>query len=289
MRTVTDNLREMSDEIQHMLENLLLNHSSIYMWNEGGSSFISTSGNYAYKELKEEGRQIQAQLLEEYRRFYALIAVLVKNQPKDTLKELSDANRVMMRTIEQDHTWCKNTQEAIDQVIQALQAELNLLNRLYDSSDGESTFVPDTNALLYNPDIETWIFTGVPKFTIVLLPTVLSELDILKINHRNEDVRKKAEKLIRKVKEYRRRGRLTSGVTLVRDKSNIQAIAVEPDMENSLPWLEQDNNDDRILAGVIEVMRARPRSPVLAISRDINFQNKAEFANIPFEEPPEPS
>jgi len=69
-------------------------------------------------------------------------------------------------------------------------------------------------------------------------------------------------------------------------KIKIQSMATEPDMNTSLPWLDPDNKDDRILAGVIEVMRTRPRSIVKAVSRDINFQNKAEFANIPFEEPP---
>ena len=162
------------------------------------------------------------------------------------------------------------------------------MNRLYDSTNGETKYVPDTNALIYNPDLESWAFSETPKFTIVLLPTVLSELDKLKMNHRNEEVRKKVEKLIRKIKEYRRRGSLISGVTLVKDKIKIQAIAVEPDIESSLPWLDSDNNDDRLLAGVIEVLRARPHSPVLIVSRDINFQNKAEFANIPFLEPPEP-
>jgi len=75
--------------------------------------------------------------------------------------------------------------------------------------------------------------------------------------------------------------------TLLRNKSKIQAIALEPDMDSSLPWLDSNNNDDRLLAGVIEVIRSRPRSPVLAVSRDTNFQNKAEFSNIPFIEPPE--
>ncbi len=290
MRTVTDNLKEMADEIQNLLEDLLQNHSSIYMWNMPGGSLavFSVDGNYAYNELQEEGRQIQAQLLKEYRRFYALLTVLLKDQPEDTLKELSQADTIMTYTIEQNKTWCKNTQEATLKAVKSLDAEFKLLSRLYDSSDGEATYVPDTNVLLYNPDLESWVFSETPKFTIVLLPTVLSELDQLKMSQRNEEVRKKVEKLIRKIKEYKRRGRLIDGVTLVRDKIKIQAIAIEPDMEVSLPWLDPDNNDDRILAGVVEVMRTRPRSPVLAVSRDINFQNKAEFANIPCEEPPEP-
>jgi len=291
MRTMTDNLGEMAGEIQNLLQNLLLNHSSVYMWNTPDSSVkvLSLVGDYAYKQLEEEGRQIQAHVLEQYRRFYALLTVLLKDQPKDTLKELSEENTVMMCTIEQNHTWCKNTQEVFHEAVQALQRELKLLNRLYDSSDGEAIYVPDTNALLYNPDLESWMFPETPRFAIVLLPTVLSELDLLKVNHRNEEVRKKAEKLTRKVKEYRRRGSLISGVTLVKGRSTIQAIAIEPNVKSSLPWLDSDNDDDRILAGVIEVMRARPRSPVLTVSRDINFQNKTEFANIPFIEPPEPA
>ena len=117
---------------------------------------------------------------------------------------------------------------------------------------------------------------------------MLSELDLLKINHRNENVRKKAETIIRKIKEFRRRGKLTEIVTVVKNKIMIQAMAIEPDMKTTLQWLDPDNNDDRILAGVIEIMRVRPRSLVTAVSRDINFQNKAEFAAVPYEEPPEP-
>jgi predicted ribonuclease YlaK len=153
--------------------------------------------------------------------------------------------------------------------------------------------VPDTNALIFNPDLEKWKFDGTPQFTMVLIPAVLSELDSLKVNHRVETVREKAEKIISRIKEYRRRaaaavGRLTDGVVVVTGVSNIIAIAVEPKMEASLPWLDPASKDDQILASVIEVMRMRPRSPVLLVTRDINLQNKAEFANIPFVEPPDP-
>jgi predicted ribonuclease YlaK len=103
-----------------------------------------------------------------------------------------------------------------------------------------------------------------------------------------DSVRDKSEKVIRLVKECRRRGRLTEGVPLVTGVSEIIAIAIEPDMNKSLPWLDPQNNDDRLLAVVIEVMRMRPGSPVVLVSRDINLQNKAEFARVPFLEPPEP-
>jgi len=291
MRTVTDNLQEMAEGIQKLLEDLLLNHSSICMWNRPGGSVavISAHGDYAYRELDEAGRQIQSKALEEYRRFYALVNVLLKGQPKDSLKLLSDSDMVLTQTIEQQHTWCKNTREAFERAVESLQAQLNLLKHLYDSSDGEAAYVPDTNALLYNSALEAWTFEETPRFTLVLVPAVLSELDALKINHRNETVRRKAETLIRQIKEYRRRGKLTEGVPVVKDKIDIVGIATEPSVETTLPWLDLENNDDRFLAAVIEVMRNRPRSPVIIISRDINLQNKAEFARVPFVEPPEPA
>jgi predicted ribonuclease YlaK len=92
--------------------------------------------------------------------------------------------------------------------------------------------------------------------------------------------------VIRQIKEYRRRAansgkKLSEGVVLVGGVSTILAIAAEPDMGKSLPWLQAENNDDRLLAGAIEVMRLPPRSPVVLVTRDINLQNKAEFANVP--------
>jgi len=291
MRTITDNLIEMSEDIQNLLNDLLMNYSSIYNINKSGDSIviISPSGDYAYEELTEQGRQVQAELLEKYRRFHEVINVLLSNQPKDTLAELSKVNKILLNTIEQNnYTWCKKTTEELDKAVQALKMQCKLLNRLYDPFEGEVIFVPDTKALIYNPNLESWTFLECPQFSLFLLPTVLSELDLLKINHRNVEVRNKSESLIRRIKEYRRRGKLTTGVTVVKDRIKIQSIAIEPDMNASLPWLDPDNKDDRILAGVIEVMRARPRSIVKAVSRDINFQNKAEFANIPFEEPPAP-
>jgi hypothetical protein len=63
----------------------------------------------------------------------------------------------------------------------------------------------------------------------------------------------KAERLARQISEYRRRGRLIDGDTLVRDVSTISAVAVEPRMGVSLPWLDPTNADDRFLASALEI------------------------------------
>jgi len=174
----------------------------------------------------------------------------------------------------------------------AVKSAIALADRLFAPSD-RPLVVPDTNALLFNPDLEKWRFSWAAEFVIALVPSVLSELDSHKINHRVDAVRGKSEKLIRQIKEYRRRAahvnsKLTAGVPLVTGVSEILAIAIEPKMELSLPWLDVTSKDDRLLASVIEVMRIHPRSPVLLVTRDINLQNKAEFANVAFIEPPDP-
>jgi predicted ribonuclease YlaK len=142
--------------------------------------------------------------------------------------------------------------------------------------------------LIHNPDLTSWRFPNVPQFTLVLTPTVLGELDQLKITHRVESVRDKAEKVIKQVQELRRRGRLVDGVPIVKGSSTVKAVAVEPDMSTSLPWLDASNNDDRLIASTLEVMRRYTRSTVILVTKDVNLQNKADFANIPSVLPPDP-
>ena len=122
---------------------------------------------------------------------------------------------------------------------------------------------------------------------MILLPTVLRELDQLKVTHRNEDVPKKAEGLITRIKGYRARGSLTEGVPLRKGASTLRGVATEPDMAASLSWLDAGNDDDRLLASFLEVMRQYPHSAVILVTRDINLQNKAELARVCFAEPPD--
>lgn len=290
MKTVTDELAEMADQIAGMLKTLLLEFSSLYQSQSdiGGVVFINGHGDRYYRKLSDAGRQVQSKLLEEYRRFSTLLKVLLREQPHDALRTLSEADRVVLDAIEQHSTWCHTTQEVLSKAVEALQEELALVKHLYDSSSGDVLLVPDTNALLYAHRIADWLFDEIPLFTIVLTPAVLGELDSLKVLYRNEGVRTKAESVISQIKELRRRGRLTEGVTLVSGKSAVLSVATEPRLDESMPWLDAANADDRFLASVVEVMRLHPRCAVLVVTRDVNLQNKLEFARMPFMEPPEP-
>jgi hypothetical protein len=104
----------MVNSINLLIRDLLLNHSSIYYWNtpSRGLSVVSVGGDYGYKELSEEGRRIQARVLEEYRKYYFILSCLLKKQPTDTIRTLERTDKVIVGIIEQHVTWYKNTQEA---------------------------------------------------------------------------------------------------------------------------------------------------------------------------------
>jgi hypothetical protein len=289
LKTVTENLRDAAAEVRNLAEELVTEYSTIYRWNLPDSILLDMSGDYGWRELSPDGKRLQSRLLRCYRHFYALTAALLRDQPEDDLKNLERLNETVLRIIEQNQsTWKENKEEELEESLIALEGLTSLLDHLYDPLSSTLVAVPDTNALLFNPRLENWEFDEPGVITLVLCPAVLEELDSLKINHKNESVREKSEHLIRQLKEYRRRGPLLDGVTLKNGSVFIRSFAREPDVSNALPWLDSSNHDDRLLASLIEVMRAHPRSRVVLVTRDINLQNKADFARVPFLEPPPP-
>lgn len=282
MQRFSDNLGSWAEDISELLSQLLR------------ASSIRPSdwmGEDVWGELDDPTHQIQSQALEEYRKLSSILEILFKEQPENTINIFQEKREVVLKVIQQQwgqSTYFRNCHQALREAKEALNTQISLLNRLHTTSQDGFLMIADTNALLFNTNLDKWNFASVKQFTIVLMPTVLDELDKLKADSRSESVRQKSEKLIRQIKEYRSRGRLTEGVTLVRGKSQIVAIAVEPTFSESLPWLDENNNDDRLLASYLEIVRQRPHDRVVLLTRDINLQNKAEFAHIPFMEPPEP-
>jgi hypothetical protein len=165
--SVVENLEKMKTELQQLLEELVVNHSSIYRWNNPSSGFLNVSGDSKWKELEPTGRQIQSKLLEQYRRFNSILRALFREQPENTLKTFAETERTILATIEQNkYTWATTTEKPLREAKEALAIQYELVSRLYDSSTGQTCYVPDTNALLYNPNLETWRFKDILSFSI---------------------------------------------------------------------------------------------------------------------------
>jgi len=289
MRTITERASDAAEVVKADLTSFIHDFGALhYSDPDLGTLYVVRGGDFFWDELPEAGRRLQAKLLEAYGHFTQLLETLLVGQAADTLRETRRAHDVVERLITLHGPEVSTDRERpLAAALAAIDAQVALLGRLYAATE-DPIVVPDTNALLYNPDLDAWEFDGLSKFTIVLTPPVLTELDRHKVNHRVAGVRQRAGKLVNQVKEYRRRGRLVDGVTIRADRSTLRTVATEPRMDESLPWLDPENADDRLLASFIEVMRAHPRSVALLITRDVNLQNKLEFAGLPFAEPPEP-
>lgn len=146
--------------------------------------------------------------------------------------------------------------------------------------------VPDTNALIMCPDVSHFAESvEQSNYTVILISTVLKELDKLKRDHRDMDFRKKVDAVIRRIKGFRQQGNLREGIT-VNKTVTVKMQAEEPNFDETLSWLDKENDDDRIIANILEIQRKEPSSMVILVTADINHQNKAEAANLPFVEPP---
>lgn len=143
---------------------------------------------------------------------------------------------------------------------------------------GGRLFVPDTNAVIWQPDLTKW---DLGAGTLVMLPTVVSELDHLKT--RTGDVSQKAEKAIRVLNEMERRGDTFAGVKLS-GRGMLRELAIDPQLPSPPSWMDAAQADDRILAGALRLALEDLDVEVTLVTRDRNMRNKARLAGLAVED-----
>ena len=212
-----------------------------------------------------------------------LAAQAVRRSAPERIAPLDDADELLRRIFEQDDGWYGAPGKTVDEirarVDRCLQEVVELLEGLPAAhGEGGQLLVPDTNALVFKPDLESW---RPPEgaWTVVLVRQVLRELDALKM--RRGEVGEKAASVIRRVKEYARRGDTFKGVPVAGSLS-LREIAIDADMTDTLPWLRVGHGDDELLASVLE-LRCQDLNAVVALAtRDRNLQNKARLARCAY-------
>ena len=257
-------------------------------FNQPGDPIVVVGAQYDWVDLGGEALILQRDMLKEWGTLREIVSFYAKDMPNSISWDIEEACKTIDYLIRQeDLVWSGNKQDLVDDGTKAVNDIVSGFKKFSDDRVGSVMLVPDTNALLWQPDFTDYNLHE-RKVELILIPAVLSELDQAKI-HKNESVRKKTEKIIRQVKEFRRRGNLNNGVTVVKDKISIRSVAIEPNMQECLGWFDPDNKDDRILASTLEIIRNNLGTPVAIITRDMNLENKAELARVPYIEPPSPS
>lgn len=249
---------------------------------DAGMFVIVGMPEFRWGELSAEQKHEQMRLLRRYSPASEVLSVWLQGAPKNLVAQFQTAHKCMLMWLELSSNFSisLNRESNRLRLIEAASEFHKILEVLAHGGRDQTLLIPDTNALLGHPDPTAYRkLTTAQEFEFLLLPTVLAELDELKILHRNPDVREKAEKLITRIKGWRKQGPLLDGITV--DKTiRVRAAHQEPSVSKSLSWLDAENKDDRIIASSLEVQSRQPSTRLIVVTGDINLQNKCDAAFI---------
>jgi hypothetical protein len=264
--------------LDQLLEHLQIQYHDI---NAGGGVLFLGWNPDRWAEPKDGAQRYVGKARRAWETLRELSAQAVRTSAPERAQALEEADELLRRIIEQDDRYGapgSTIEEVRTRVESSLHELFELLKGLPSAhEDGGKLLVPDTNALLFKPDLTRWQPPG-RDWTIVLVPQVLRELDSLKLR---KDVGDKAASIIRRVKDLGRRGDTFDGVPIV-GSLRLREVAIDADMTDTLPWLRAGHGDDELLASVLE-LRCRDLNAVVALAtRDRNLQNKARLARCPY-------
>ena len=243
---------------------------------------VIVAPEYYWDDLSYEQSNRQLAIKRDYEEWFSILRTICGNATDDLDATLKQADDLMRTWIELHDNWSLAPDPIANQELlrKDVQHFLKVLSIINASGPGTLILVPDTNAIIANTEPAQYrTIVGGERFVFLLLPTVLGELDELKNLHRNPEFRSKVAKSITRIKGWRNQGSLRDGITVDHDIT-VMAVATEPDMQKTLPWLDKDNKDDRVIASVLEVQRSYPTSRLILITGDINLSNKADLSRI---------
>jgi hypothetical protein len=287
MRTYAEDLILKLQDISSLVHELLDNSSIRHFRNDPNSELYFFAPSYYWGEPSHKEQQIQFKIRPCYNRWIESFKLITENLSEPQKQKLKETDIFINNWINKTgEDWgvpatVVEAKEKFDETIHAYYDTLEMLN---SAGHRETLIIPDTNSIVSFPDPTAYRqVTETDTFTVVLVPTVLSELDELKIKANNPEFRNKIRSSIARIKGYRNQGSLLDGIKL-HGTITLKMIATEPDLSRSLSWLMDNNNDDKIIASSLEVLRESPSSQLIIVTSDINLQNKCEMANIPYGE-----
>lgn len=246
-----------------------------------GSGVISAHP-WKWRALDPKDRRFQGAAREAVERWLEATRITLDAAGPEHRKEFdrlsSTLRRIYVRSADEDGPVSRTSAGNLESAEEAIENQFALIQELPGTHEpGRLILVPDTNALLQDPEIEEWE-VGEDNCEFVIVSQVQAELDA----HKNSDRKTagRAAKLIRKFKEYSRRGDTLTGVALA-GKKRFREVPIKPDMTIAPNWLDGGEPDDRILAAALEIASKSPSSTVVLVTRDRGLQNKSRSAGLP--------
>ena len=258
-----------------------------------GEDFVVIAPDWAWGEPTDELRRLQMTLVPQFEAWWERFYLLLRDAPQELKQKVVENQVAIHEWLARDGTsWSGwDVPTTVAEAKSMLGERFERLGQFLElvapaAAEGGVLAIPDTSALIDAPDLAVYPEAlGVADADLYLVPGVLSELDALKDQGRNQDVRDKARAAGRAIRDLRQGGSLLDGVEIaagVRVFSRPQ----EPQFEGLPGRLDRSVPDDRILAAAFELQREHPTAAVVLVTGDMNLQTKAELARLPFAEPP---
>ncbi len=284
MTSVTVRLQSDLEDLTERIANLI-RELPIDRRNRNGRVIVVGAPDYNWRGATSEQMNAQLAIKRDYVEWFGIFNSVFANATDHLSRRIDKADKRFRMWIELKRNWSISYDRGANE--EKLRADAKLFDEILAildaSGPAEIILIPDTNAIIGEPGpIHYKSIVSDNTFVFLLLPTVLAELDALKMNHRNPDFRKKVNKVITRIKGWRKQGGqggLLKGVTVDRTVT-VRTVASGPDMEHTLSWLDKDSSDDRIIASVLEVQADQPNARVVLVTGDINLLNKADAARI---------
>lgn len=270
------NIKEKKDEF---LDTCNISYVDLDSRGKDWIAFLGILKNWGDSSEKQLG--IQIQLIEYSKMLNVQLKQIEYKMPIEKFKEINVAkNRI--------HNWINKKGDPPGLSVGTSKSIFNEeLKKIEDflkqlrSESHDIVIIPDTNAIIRYPDPKDYFkVSDNEKFTFLILPTVLSELDNHKNFHKNPDFQKKVTSVIRRLKGYLKQGDVKTGVTIEKERITIRMVETEPKFENLPDWLDNENKDDRIIASVLTYQINNLNSIIYLVTGDINMINKASLAGI---------
>lgn len=229
-------------------------------------------------------------LLDVYRAWHERFMLVFRSATPELRMKITEAHEILEPWIQGTggHTVPASIEEARTEARAHFDAFAEALQVADCLGEAGVVLIPDSNALIRNPDLGSYAAaTDGLSSTLLLVPTVVGEIDRHK-THGRPELREAAQAVVRRLKGLRDKGSLADGVRVTR-LVDVRALAREPDAKSIVSWLDPNVADDRILASALELQCANPRSSVILVTGDLNLQNKADAVGLPYREiPPRP-
>jgi hypothetical protein len=210
-------LRRELESIETSLMELLDASTITRVHHPDGGGFVFIAPPHVWGPMEDADRRLQMNIKNRYTTIFEHVHLLFDNAPEDMRRQLDQADKLVSAVIERKYdSYIQSTIAQMKAVVaESFRVYYDLIALKEGGAAGEMIVVPDTNAIIAVPDVPRYAeVVGRSDYTVLLVPTVLHELDQLKVVHRDREFRDKVESVIRRIKGWRGQGRLSDGVTV---------------------------------------------------------------------------